>query len=219
MELSRITVLGGTGYAGSAIVDEAASRGHQVTALSRTAPPEPVAGVHYVEGDATDEKTLSAVIADADVVVAALAPRGPLARTFRDVYRTVAGLADAAGARLFVIGGFSSLRPAPGADRFVTDLSNVPADVHDEILAGAALILEDLPAAPESLDWVFVSPPRMFGSFAPGEKLGRYLLGDDVAVDPESGGAISAPDYALGVVDLIEQDSHHRVHVNIGNPA
>jgi putative NADH-flavin reductase len=32
-------------------------------------------------------------------------------------------------------------------------------------------------------------------------------------------GAISAPDYALGVVDLIEQDSHHRVHVNIGNPA
>ena len=219
MELSRITVLGGTGYAGSAIVADAVSRGHRVTALSRRAPADPVAGVRYVDGDATDEKTLSAVITDADAVVAALAPRGPLAGTFRDVYRTVARLADAAGARLFVVGGFSSLRPAPGADRFVTDLSDVPADLHDEILAGAALIIDDLPAAPPSLDWVFVSPPRMFGSFAPGEKLGRYLLGDDVAVDPQTGGAISASDYALGVVDLIEQDSHHRVQVNIGNPA
>ena len=33
--MSRITVIGGTGYAGSAIVAEAASRGHEVTALSR----------------------------------------------------------------------------------------------------------------------------------------------------------------------------------------
>jgi len=217
--LSRITVIGGTGYAGSAIVGDAASRGHQVTALSRTAPAEPIAGVRYVEGDATDESTLSAVITDAEVVVAALAPRGPLTHTFRDVNRSVARLADAAGARLFVVGGFSSLRPAPGADRFVTDLREVPADLHDEVLAGAALILEDLPATPPSLDWVFVSPPRMFGSFAPGEKLDRYLLGDDVAVDPQSGGAISAPDFALGVVDLIERGTHHRVQVNIGNPA
>jgi uncharacterized protein len=216
--LSAITVIGGTGYAGSAIVDEAAARGHQVTALSRTAPAAPVGDVHYVEGDATDEDTLSTVIADADVVVAALAPRGPLAHTFRDVYRTIAKLADAAGARLFVVGGFSSLRPAPGADRFVTDLRDVPAELHDEILAGAALIIDDLPAAPPSLDWVFVSPPRMFGAFAPGEKLGRYLLGDDVAVDPDAGGAISAADYALGVVDLIERGTHHRVQVNIGNP-
>ena len=212
--MSRITVLGGTGYAGSAIVREAATRGHQVTAFSRSLPTEPVAGVTHVQGEATDEAALASVVAGADVVVAALAPRGPLADAFRDVYRTVARLADAEGARLFVVGGFSSLRPAPAAARFVDDLSHVPAELHGEILAGAALITDDLPATPETLDWVFVSPAQLFGSFAPGERRGAYRLGDDVAVSPD-GGAISGADYALGLVDLIEQGAHHRAHVNL----
>jgi len=214
--MSRITVLGGTGYAGSAIVAEAAGRGHEVIALSRSLPAEPVAGVRYVQGDATDEQVLASAISGAEVVVAALAPRGPLADTFREVNRTVMRLADAAGARLVVVGGFSSLRPAPGAPRFVTDLSHVPAELQHEVTTGAALVIEDLPATPESLDWVFVSPAAVFGSFAPGERLGEYRLGDDVAVQPDGGGAISGADYALGVVDLIEQGGHRRAHVNLG---
>ena len=215
--MSRITVIGGTGYAGSAIAAEAAARGHQVTSLSRSLPETPIPNVTYVHGDATHEPTLSAPIEGADVVVAALAPRGSLTGTFRDVYRTIARLADAAGASLFVVGGYSSLRPAPGADRFVTDLSHIPAELHDEIRAGAALIIEDLPAAPATLDWVFVSPALRFGSYLPGERLGRYRLGDDVPVAPEDGGAISAADYALGFVDLIEKGDHHRAHVNLGH--
>jgi putative NADH-flavin reductase len=215
--VSRIIVIGGTGYAGSAIVAEAAARGHHVTALSRTGPVTPTPDVTYVQGDATDEATLSAAIGGADVVVAALAPRGPLAETFRDVNRTIARFTEAAGARLFVVGGFSSLRPAPGADRFVTDLSQIPAELHHEIRSGAALILEDLPATPASLDWVFVSPALGFGAHQPGERLGRYRLGDDVAVAPEDGGAISAADYALGFVDVIEKGDQHRVQVNLGH--
>jgi putative NADH-flavin reductase len=217
--VSRITVIGGTGYAGAAIVEQAATRGHQVTALSRTAPQSPVPNVEYVAGDATDEPTLASVIDGAEVVVSALAPRGPLAAIFRDVNRTIARLADEGGARLFVVGGFSSLRPAPGADRFVTDLSHTPAEIHDEVRAGAALVVEDLPATPESLDWVFVSPPLGFGAYAPREPIGSYELGNDVAVEPETGGAISVTDYALGFVDLIENGDHHRTHVNVGNPA
>jgi uncharacterized protein len=214
--MSRITVFGGTGYAGSAIVAEAAGRGHEVTAFSRSAPAEPVPGVRYVQGDATDEAAVTEAVAGADAVVAALAPRGPLAGAFREVYRKIAEKADAAGATLYVVGGFSSLRPAPGAPRFVEDLSHAPAEFHDEIKAGAALVIEDLPATPESLNWVFVSPAAQFGSYVPGEKRGEYRLGDDVAVQPDGGGAISGVDYALGVVDLIEKGDHHRAHVNLG---
>lgn len=217
--MSRITVIGGTGYAGSAIVEEAARRGHQVTALSTSAPATPVASVEYVHGDATDAAALEPVITGADVVVAALAPRGSMARVFRDVNATIAKLADAAGARLYVVGGYSSLRPAPGADRFVSDLSDIPEALHEEVLAGAALVIEDLPRTPPSLDWVFVSPALRFGAHAPSDRLGRYQLGDDVAVDPETGGLISAADYALGFVDLIEGNQHHRTQVNLANPA
>lgn len=215
--MSRIVVIGGTGYAGSAIVAEAAARGHEVTAFSRSVPDHPVQGVDYIQGDATDEAALASVISGADVVVAALAPRGPLAGPFRDVNRTIARLADTENARLFVVGGYSSLRPAAGAPRFMEDLSHAPTEVHDEILAGAALIMQDLPAAPETLNWVFVSPALAFGAFAPGERLGEYRLGDDVAVAPDDGGAISAPDYATGFVDLIEQQNRHRAHVNLAH--
>jgi uncharacterized protein len=216
--VSRIIVIGGTGYAGSAIAAEAAVRGHQVTALSRSLPDAPIPNVTYVQGDATDEATLPALIEGADVVVAALAPRGPLAGTFREVCRTIARLADAAGVPLFVVGGHSSLRPAPGADRFLADhLDHIPAEVHDEIRAGAALVIEDLPATPATLDWVFVSPALRFGAHLPGERLGRYRLGDDVAVAPAYGGAISAADYALGFVDLIEKGDHHRAQVNLSH--
>lgn len=214
--MSRITVVGGTGYAGSAIVAEAASRGHQITSLSRSLPAEHVPGVNYVQGDAQDEAALSSVVAGANVVVGALAPRGPLAGPFRDVYRTLARLADAEGARLFLVGGFSSLRPAAGAPRFVEDLSHAPAEFHDEIRAGAAVVLEDLPSTPETLNWVFVSPAGLFGSYAPGERLGEYRLGDEVAVEP-AGGEISGADYARGFVDLIEKGDHHRAHVNLAH--
>jgi putative NADH-flavin reductase len=213
----RIVVIGGTGYAGSAIVAEAAGRGHEVTAFSRSLPDDRVQDVNYVQGNATDEATLASVISGAEVVVAALAPRGPLARPFRDVNRTIARLTDAENARLFVVGGYSSLRPAAGAPRFMEDLSHVPAEVHDEILTGAALIMDDLPATAKTLNWVFVSPALRFGAFAPGEQLGRYRLGDDIAVQPGDGGAISASDYATGFVDLIEQDQHHRAHVNLAH--
>lgn len=215
--MSHIVVIGGTGYAGSAIVAEAASRGHQVTAFSRSAPTDPVEGVEYVQGDVLDEGAAASAIAGADVVVAALAPRGELAASFREVNRRIAALADAEKARLFVVGGFSSLRPAPGAPRFVEDLSAAPAELHEEILAGAALVIEDLPSTPETLDWVFVSPAMNFGSFAPGERLGEYRLGDEVAVQPDGGGAISGADYALGFVDLIEAGDHHRAQVNLAS--
>ena len=214
--MSRITVLGGTGYAGSAIVAEAATRGHEVTAFSRSLPDSQVPNVSYVQGDASDESALASVITGADVVVGALSPRGELADSFRDVYRTVARLADSANASLFVVGGFSSLRPAPGAPRFVTDLSHAPVEYHAELITVSALVTDDLPATPATLDWVLVSPAGKFGAHVPGERLGQYRVGDDVVLQPDGGGEISGADYALGFVDIIEQGKHHRAHINLG---
>lgn len=213
--MSRITVVGGTGYAGSAIVAEAAARGHEVTSFSRSLPAERVAGVNYVQGDAADEKALAEVVAGADAVVGALAPRGALADSYRETYAAIGRLADDSNIPLYVVGGFSSLRPAAGAPRFVSDLSHAPAEIHAELITVAALVTDDLPATPETLNWVFVSPAGKFGSFAPGERLGRYRLGDDVAVEPQGGGAISGADYAIGFVDLIEKGEHRRAHVNL----
>ena len=67
----------------------------------------------------------------------------------------------------------------------MADLSHAPAEFHHELTTAAALVTDDLPATPETLDWVFVSPAGNFGSVAPGERLGQYRVGDDIAVQPE----------------------------------
>ena len=213
--MSRITIIGGSGYAGSAIVAEAASRGHKVTAYSRSLPEKQVPNVSYVQGDATDEPGLAALFEDTDIVVGALSPRGTLGESYGDVYRAIARLADAAKVPLFIVGGYSSLRPAPGEPRFVSDLSHAPAEYHAELTAVAALVADDLPATPATLEWVFVSPAGKFGAHVPGEQLGRYRIGGDVALHPDSGGEISGADFALGFLDVIEQGNHHRAHINL----
>src|SRR5690606_9766402 len=111
-DMANITVIGGTGYAGSAIVKEAISRGHRVTAVSRSSPGAPIEGVTYVTSSAQGN---GAAIEGADVVVAALSPRGDNLGKLPAIYRQLAEEASRIDARFVVIGGFSSLRPAAGA--------------------------------------------------------------------------------------------------------
>ena len=70
--MASILVIGGTGYAGSHIVSEAVSRGHEVTLVSRNEPAEKIDGVTYRTGDLTEQVP---DLAGIDVVVAALSPR------------------------------------------------------------------------------------------------------------------------------------------------
>lgn len=93
--MARIVVLGGTGYAGTGIVTEAASRGHDVLSVSRTAPASLPEGAAHRAGDLRDETLLQEVTKGADVVIAASAPRGDLAEpgTLRAAYTAAARIA------------------------------------------------------------------------------------------------------------------------------
>ena len=101
-------VFGGTGYTGGNVVREAASRGHEVIAVSRSEPKEPVPGVRYEIGGL--EEVAPQVVPGADVVVAALSPRGDMAGRLVDAYEELARLSAEAGARYLQVGGFSSRR-------------------------------------------------------------------------------------------------------------
>jgi putative NADH-flavin reductase len=76
----RLAVLGGTGLAGSAVVEQAVERGHQVRALVRgsTNPPRAVMEADIVRGDAFDPDSVARTISGADAVVSSLGGyRGP----------------------------------------------------------------------------------------------------------------------------------------------
>ncbi|GMA32909.1 NAD(P)-dependent oxidoreductase [Litorihabitans aurantiacus] len=208
--MARISVLGGTGYAGGHVVAEAARRGHQVTSYSRHAPAAPVDGVTYATLSALDPAFVPTALADADVVLSSLAPRGELEGRVRSVVAALAAAAPEAGVRLGVIGGAGSLQVAPDGPLLVTT-PDFPEAFRAEALEAAG-VLEDLRATPAELDWFYVSPAAGFGSYAPGEATGRYRVGGDVLlVDADGRSAISGADLALAIVDEIENPAHRRV--------
>jgi putative NADH-flavin reductase len=210
--MATIVVFGGTGYTGSNIVREAASRGHQVISVSRSEPKERVEGVRYEVGAA--EAVAARVIPGADAVVASLAPRGDMAGRLVEVYRELARLSAAAGARYLQVGGFSSLRPSAGAPRFVE--GEIPEQYRAEALEGEATRVMLVDEAPEELDWVFVSPAGAYGAWAAGERTGTYRVGGEVALfDAEGGSNISGADFASAIVDEIETPAHHREHLGV----
>lgn len=213
MKTQRITVIGGTGYAGSAIAREAARRGHAVTVVSRSAPGEPLNGVRYITSPATGPQALAAV-RDADVVVAALSPRGDTFGTLPTIYGQLARKAAEVSARLLVVGGFSCLRPAPDAPRIIENPEGFPPEVIPEARENLD-VLNDLLADTTGVDWLFVCPGLEFSAFTPGEDLGRYRVGDDLVLHDEHGkSAISGIDFARAVLDEIETPTRHRTQIH-----
>jgi putative NADH-flavin reductase len=210
--MSHIVVLGGTGFTGSNLVQEAASRGHQVTSVSRSLPADPIDGVSYELGNAAD--VAASVIPGADVVIATLSPRGDNVGRLVDLYGRFAELANESGARFVQIGGFSSLRPAPGAPRFVE--GEIPEEYRAEAREGEATRASLVESAPEGLDWLFVSPAGEYGAFAPGERTGRYRTSDEIALFAEDGSTrISGADFAAAIVDEIETPTRERAHFSV----
>jgi putative NADH-flavin reductase len=206
--MARISVFGGTGYAGSNIAAEAARRGHAVTSFSRNLPEQQVDGVAYVQGSLLDAGTRTKALDGADVVVVTVAPRGDMAGAVRDGIAALAGEAEQAGVRVGVIGGAGSLHVTEGGPRLF-DTPDFPADYKPESLEMAGA-LDDLRAT-ETLDWFYVSPPAAFGGFAPGEPLGTYRVGGDVLLtDGEGNSFIGGADFGRAVVDEIEQPAHTR---------
>lgn len=214
--MTRITILGGTGYTGAAIAREARTRSLDVTSYSRSLPADDarLEGVAYETGSLMDPAVRERAVQGADVLVSALSPRGELDGHIVEVDRDLAALAEAKGARFLVVGGFSSLRPEEGAPRFA-DGDEIPPQ-----FAGEAKqmneVLSELISSPGSLDFVFFSPAQQYGSYAPGAATGRYRLGGDVAFFDEDGvSALSGADFAFAIVDEIQKRAHHRAHVSV----
>lgn len=211
----KITVIGGTGYAGSAIVKEAAQRGHAVTAISRSVPAARPDGVRTIAADAFNAPL---PLDGADVVVGALSPRGENVGKLAAAYARLATQAAAARARLVLVGGFSCLRRAAGAPRMIEG-ENFPPEVPAAVVVEAKEnldVLNHLLADRAGLDWLFVSPALEFSAWQPGADLGRYRVGGEVALFDAAGkSAISGIDYARAVLDEIENPTRHRAQIGI----
>lgn len=212
--MTNVTVIGGSGYAGSHIVEAAAVRGLDVTSFTRKESANQIAGVTYHTGSVLDAADRRKMLADADVVIVAISPRGDMVGQVRPAIAELAAEAQAAGVRLGVIGGAGSLLVSEGGAK-VSDGPEFPEAVLPEAQEMGA-VLDDLRANDTDLDWFLVSPAGEFGAWAAGEYRGEYRVGGDVLLtDDEGRSTISGADFGVAIVDEIEAPQHHRARFTV----
>ncbi|WP_030261932.1 NAD(P)-dependent oxidoreductase [Streptomyces sp. NRRL B-24484] len=205
--MARIAVFGANGSIGRCIVTEALARGHRVTAAVRD--PGRYQGLtpEVARGDVLAAEDVARVAEGQDALVSAVGGGdGPGTRRLVEpaARSLVAGLRalGSAAPRLIVVGGAGSLETAPGVR--VWDTPGLPADVrqmmhaHGEALAFLRTVAD--------LQWTVLSPAA---DLLPGERTGHYRTDTDrLVIDAEGRSAVSIPDFAVALVDEIEQPRH-----------
>jgi len=200
----KVAVIGAGGMVGSRLVAELVGRGHTVTGVTRSGTQVP--GTTGVQGDLGDAELIRTLAASHDVIVSATPPSrtGGDHQVWLDALQTAE--ANVGDTRFFVVGGAGSL--LVDGVRLV-DQPDFPDGYKAEALTASAA-LDTIRRAPEGLDWVFLSPAPVL---APGERTGSYRTGGDSPV----GEQISAEDFAVAIVDELEEPKHRRVRFTVAN--
>ncbi|MFJ8263662.1 NAD(P)-dependent oxidoreductase [Rummeliibacillus sp. NPDC094406] len=199
----KIGIIGATGKAGNKILEEAVTRGLEVTAIVRNAAKLQNQSVAIIEKDVFDLTT--ADINAFDVVVNAFgAPIGQetlhveAGRHLIDIFK------DAKDTKLFVVGGAGSLFVDPEKTVRVVETPDFP-DMFKATASNQAQNLADIQAS--SITWTFLSPSAFFDPEGP--RTGKYIEGQDHLLVNEQGESyVSYADFAIAALDEIENPKH-----------
>jgi putative NADH-flavin reductase len=198
-----IAVYGATGAIGSKIVEEAVSRGHDVTGVSRRGGAIENAGI--ISADLTDTAEFVRVANENDVVVIAAGPprtgdsHEPTIQAHRDI------IASGVKARVFVVGGAGSLF---AGDVRLKDTEGFPEIYKPEAETMTSVL--NLYTASSGLDWTVLSPAP---EIAPGARTAKYVVGLESPV----GSSISTEDFAVAVLDELETPAHRQERFTVAN--
>ncbi len=201
----KVALIGASGKAGSRILAELLSRGHEVTGVvPHVEKLQPHPKLTAKQGDVNDAAGLARILPGHDVVISSV-------RFQVAVPKTLIGAVKKAGVRrLLVVGGAGSLHVAPGKQ--LIDTAEFPAAYKPE--AGAGRDFLNILREEKELDWTFLSPSAFF---APGERKGKFRLGgEDLLVDSKGESKISMEDYAIAMVDELEKPRHIRSRFTVG---
>lgn len=218
--MKKVVLIGASGFVGNAILNELLERGHEVTAIVRH--PEKVKAenprLSVVGMDVEDSARLTDACKGHDAVISAYNPGWGNPDMYEDtlrVYPKILNAVKASGTgRLLIVGGAGSLFVKPGVR--LVDTGTLPEAWLPGVKSMAKFYLETL-VHEQDLDWVFFSPAANLGNLQPGVRTGKFRLGkDDLIVDEKGDSFISVEDYAMAMVDELEQKNHHKERFTIG---
>jgi putative NADH-flavin reductase len=181
----NIALIGATGFVGSAILQEALQRGHEVTAIVRDLDKlPPHRNLHPRKADIYNVDEVARSVTGHDAVISAFNPGW----SNPDIYNQhikgtksiINGVKKAGVKRLLFVGGAGSLEVKPGVQS--VDLPGFPAEYKQGALATREAL--NLLRQEPSLDWSFLSPSA---DIAPGQRTGTFRLGTDQMLKDANG--------------------------------
>ena len=201
----KVALIGASGKIGSKIAAELLQRGHQVTGIARN--PEkisPQPGVNTVKGDFTDPQTMAQALKGHDAVISAASFIPDQAE------KLIASIRGSGVKRFLMVGGAASLEVEPG--KKVIDTIQLPDAWKGPVMEGIRTL--KLLREVNDVDWTFFSPAIQIG---PGERTGKFRLGkEQVVKDAADVSKISYDDYAIAMVDELEQSNNLKARFTIG---
>jgi len=202
----NIFLLGGTGHIGSRVRTEALNRGHRVTAVARdTSALESTEDLRVEAADASDREAIQRLAEGHDAIVASLSPRGEGGEeTYLSAIATVLEVTQETDVeRVVIVGGAGSLKV--NGDTELLDTPDFPEEFREEAEAGREA--RDL-ARNSDANWTVLCPPIVI---EPGERTGSYRVGGDHLLTDENGESyVSTEDFAVALVDELEEGAHER---------
>jgi putative NADH-flavin reductase len=210
----RIALIGATGFVGSHILTEALDRGHEVAAIVRHPERLPVrTDLTATKGDVFDHDALAGLLRGHEAVISAFSADKSAADVYQSMVegaRAIIAATKKTGVkRLLVVGGAGSLEVAPG--RQMIDEPDFPEGWKPGAL-GTRQFLYLLRQEPE-LEWTFLSPAQLL---QPGERTGKFRLGgEQLLVDADGQSRISLQDYAVAMIDELEEPRHARQRFSV----
>ncbi|MBR5911710.1 MAG: NAD(P)H-binding protein [Bacteroidales bacterium] len=212
--MKNVVLIGATGFVGSALLNELVMRGHKVTAIVRNMESAKVKNplIEYVVADATNPAELAKIAKGKDAIVSAYNPGWANPRQYEDTLenypKIVEGAKQAGVRRLLIVGGAGTLFVKPGVR--LVDTGTLPAEWLPGVKSLGEFYLNTL-MKENDIDWIFFSPAGNLGNMTTGVRTGKYRLGkDDMLFDEKGESFISVEDYAVAMVDELEQENHHK---------
>lgn len=200
--MKKIAVVAANGKAGNKIVEEALSRGFDVTAFGRKE--NSTKAEKYVKKDIFDLTAEDLKGFDA-VVDAAGAWTLESLHTIAQTASYLSNLLRGSDTRLVVVGGAGSLYVNKEHTSTLELQPNFP-DMYKPVSAAHGLALALL-RAEQDVKWTYISPAGDFQ--AEGERTGKYVLGgEELTLNSRGESVISYADYAIALVDEIEKGNH-----------